>query len=110
MTLLPDNLFLNLLDITLQDKVLKLGEIDDFLKTFSITDPPFGSTDNWKLETIGGKNILFYRDRNYIPNDLNLRQDIVWMLHDHETAGHHGQYFTLPHRSYRTPIGLLDSQ
>ena len=72
LTLLSDNLFLNLLDITLQDRVLELGEIDDFLKIFSIANPPFGSTDDWKLESIEGRNTLFYKDRNYIPNDLDL--------------------------------------
>ena len=77
MTLLSDNLFLNLLDITLQDRILELGKINDFMKAFSITDPPFGSADNWKLEFIDGKNTLFYRDRNYIPNDLDLQQEVV---------------------------------
>ena len=50
MTLLPGNLFLNLLDITLQDRVLDLGEVDDFLKAFSIANPPLGALmiGNWK--------------------------------------------------------------
>ena len=95
MTLLPENLFLNLLDITLQDRVLDLGEVNDFLKTFSITDPPFGSADDWKLEAVGGRNMLFYKGKNYIPNDLGLQWDILWMLHDHETAGHLGEAETL---------------
>ena len=95
MTLLPDNLFLNLLVITLQDRVLELGEVDDFLKTFSITNPPFWNTDDWKLEAVEGRNTLFYKDRNYIPNNLNLQQDIVQMLHNHETAGHPGEAETL---------------
>ena len=34
MTLLLDNLFLNLLDLTLQERVLDLGQLDDFLKNF----------------------------------------------------------------------------
>ena len=67
MTLLPDNLFLNLLDLTLQDRVLDLGQLDDFLKTFSIDDPPFGTSDDWKLELVNRKNTLFYRGRNYVP-------------------------------------------
>ena len=72
MMLLPDNLFLNLLDITLQECVLKLGQVDNFLKTFSPTDPPFGSPNDWKLEPVNGLDTLFYRDRNYVPDDLNL--------------------------------------
>ena len=95
MTLLPESLFLNLLNITLQYRVLDLGEVDDFLKAFSITDPPFGSADDWKLEAVEGRNTLFYKGRNYISNDLNLQQDALWMLHDHETAGHPGEAETL---------------
>ena len=52
MTLLPDNLFLNLLNITLQEQVLNLGQVDEFLKTFFPIDPPFGTPDDWKLELV----------------------------------------------------------
>ena len=38
---------------------------------------------------------MFYKGRNYVPDDLNLRRDIVKMLHDHETAGHPGEAETL---------------
>ena len=44
--LLPDALFLNLLDLTLQDRVLGLGQLDDFLKNFSVDDLPFGTLDD----------------------------------------------------------------
>ena len=95
MTLLLDNLFLNLLDLTLQDRVLNLGQLDNFLKTFLISDPPFGAPDDWKLELVDGKNTSFYKGRNYIPDNLDLWCDIVRMLHDHETAGHPGEAETL---------------
>ena len=95
MTLLPDNLFLNLLDLTLQGRVLDLGQLDDILRNFLIDDPPFGTWDNWKLKLIDGRNTLFYKGQNYVPNDLDLRHDIVRMLHDHETASHPGEAETL---------------
>ena len=95
MTLLPDNLFLNLLDLTLQDRILNLGQLDDFLKTFLVNNPPFRALEDWKLELVDGRNTLFYKGRNYIPDDLDLRCDIVKMLHDHETAGHSGEAETL---------------
>ena len=95
MTLLPKHMFLNLLNITLQDRVLNLGQVDDFLKTFSITDLPFGTSDDWKLEAIGGRNMLFYKGWNYILDDMDLQWDILQMLHDHETAGHPGEAETL---------------
>ena len=72
MTLLPENLFLNLLDLTLQDWVLGLGQLDDFLKNFSINDPSFGAPADWKLELIDGRNTLFYKGQNYVPDDLDL--------------------------------------
>ena len=95
MTLLPENLFLNLLDLTLQDWVLDLGQLDNFLRDFSIDAPPFGTSDDWKLELIDGRNTSFYKGWNHIPDDLDLRRDIVKMLHDHEMAGHPGETETL---------------
>ena len=95
MILLPDDLFLNLLDITLQEHVLNLGQVNDFLKAFSPADPPFGSPNDWKLELVDGLNTLFYRDRNYVCDDLTLQQDVVRMLHGHKTAGHLGKAETL---------------
>ena len=45
--------------------------------------------EDWWLEKHNEKNILFY-----IPDDLDLWQDIVKMFHDHETAGHLGELET----------------
>ena len=95
MMLLPDNLFLNLLDLTLQDRVLDLGQLDDFLRKFLVDDPPFGAPDDWKLELVDGRNTLFYKGWNYVPDDLDLRCDIMRMLHDHGMAGHPGETETL---------------
>ena len=95
MTLLPDSLFLNLLDLTLQDRILGLGQLDDFLKCFSVDDPPFGALDNWKLELIDGRNTLYYKVWNYVPDDLDLQHDILKMLHDHEMSSHPGEAETL---------------
>ena len=75
--------------------LIYVGQIDDFLKTFSINDPPFRALEDWKLETIEGRNTLFYRGRNYILDDLNLQRDILQMMHDHKTAGHPGEAKTL---------------
>jgi hypothetical protein len=43
------------------------------------------------LGKVNGNNILFYKEKNYIPKDIDLRQDIAKMFHDHETAGHPGE-------------------
>ena len=49
---------------------------------------------DWKLEKHGEKNILFNRDRNYIPDNLELRWDIIKMFRDHKMAGHPGELET----------------
>ena len=83
------------MDLTLQDRVLSLGQLDNFLRNFSIEDPPFGTSDNWKLELVDERNTLFYKGQNYVPDNLNLQHNVVKMLHDHETAGHPGEAETL---------------
>ena len=49
---------------------------------------------DWQIEEIEGKATLFYKGKNYIPKDQELRRDIVKMFHDHETAGHPGELET----------------
>ena len=38
--------------------------------------------------------MIFYKGKNYIPRDQDLRRDIVKMFHDHEMAGHPGELET----------------
>ena len=42
---------------------------------------------DWRLEKYGDKNILFYKDKNYIPDDLDLRRDIVKIMKQLDTLG-----------------------
>ena len=44
--------------------------------------------EDWTLDTSNGRNVLFYKGRNYIPQNNELRQDIVRSFHDHITTGH----------------------
>ena len=37
---------------------------------------------------------MYYRGKNYIPQNEELRRDIAKMFHDHETAGHPGELET----------------
>ena len=98
--LLPDSLFLNLLDLTLQDRIANAKDYD-----FNITNAiPIllegGTTgiqndlEDWKIEKKDGKKILFYKGKNYIPKDQNLQRDILKMFHDHKIAGHPGELET----------------
>ena len=49
---------------------------------------------DWTIKQFKGRNIIFFKGKNYIPRDDNLRRDIARMFHDHETAGHPGELET----------------
>ena len=40
---------------------------------------------DWTVERVEGKQVLYYRGKNYIPKDEDLRKDIAKMFHDHPT-------------------------
>src|SRR5271169_3980254 len=50
--------------------------------------------EDWKLDNSNGRRTLFYKGKNYIPRNEELRRDIVKSFHDHETAGHPGELGT----------------
>jgi Integrase zinc binding domain len=43
---------------------------------------------DWKIEEMDRQKMIFFKGKNYILKDLELRQDIVKMYHNHKTAGH----------------------
>jgi hypothetical protein len=97
---LPDNLFINLLDTELQERILNGKELDLDVKNAFETLMEEGLTSlkndlqDWKIEEIDGRKTIFFKGKNYILKDLELRWDIVKMYHDHETAGHPGELET----------------
>ena len=98
--LLPDNLFINLLDVDLQKRITETKEMDYEVKEtldLLLKNRPTNlqkDLSDWKMEEIDRKTTLFYKGKNYIPKDQELRQDIVRMFHNHETAGHPGELET----------------
>ena len=98
--ILLENMFINLIDLDLQDRIAKSKNYDfDIKNALEILLERGPNTlqsdlEDWKLEKHNGENMMFYKGKNYIPNDLGLRQDIVKMFHDHETAGHPGELET----------------
>ena len=92
--LLPENMFVNLMDLNLQDRIANTDKYDFNIKNtleLLLEDGPNSlrqDLEDWQLEKHGEKNILFYKDKNYIPDDLDLQWDIVKIFHDHEMAGH----------------------
>ena len=98
--LLPEEMFVNLMDLDLQDRIAGSTNYDSDVKNALELLLENGlnnlrqDLEDWRLEKRGDENILFYKEKNYIPDDLDLRRDIVKMFHDHETAGHPGELET----------------
>jgi RNase H-like domain found in reverse transcriptase len=109
---LPDNLFINLLDTELQEQILNRKELDLDVKNAIETLMEEGPTSlknnlqDWMIEEVDGQKTIFFKGKNYIPKDLELRWDIVKMYHDHETAGHPGELKT--YNGIRQTIGGQD--
>ena len=98
--MLPDNMFINLIDTDLQERIAVSEDLDgnatEALKLLLEKAPTAMTTglDDWELKETNGRNVLFYKGRNYIPRNMELRRDIVKTFHDHETAGHPGEIGT----------------
>ena len=68
--MLPDNLFVNLIDIDLQDKIATSGDLDsnaaEVLKLLLEIAPATmtAGLQDWTTEVYCGHNILFYKGKN----------------------------------------------
>ena len=97
---LPESLFMNLIDVDLQQQIADASELDanaaEVLKALLGGGPTafWNNLAEWTMENFNGKKILFYKGKNYIPKNLSLWQDILKAFHDHETAGHPGELET----------------
>ena len=98
--MLPDKMFINLIDTDLQEKIVNSPELDtdtnDAIKLLLEQGPTTvqHNLDDWDFETFNGKTILFYQGKNYIPKNKELRTEIVQRYHDSLTAGHPGEMET----------------
>ena len=76
--MLPENMFVNLLDIKLQERILNGKELDINVKKAMETLLQEGPTslkndlEDWKIEEIDGRKTMFYKRKNYIPKDQEL--------------------------------------
>ena len=77
--MLLDDMFLNLIDVDLQKKIPMADDLDsnasEALKLL-LENRPTSMTmglDDWKIEESHGRNVLFYKGKNYIPRNLELR-------------------------------------
>ena len=98
--MLPDNMFVHLINVELQDKIARSTDLDgnatEALKLLLESGPTTmtAGLHDWKIQQSNGRNILFYKGRNYIPWNTELRRELVKSFHDHETAGHPGEIGT----------------
>jgi hypothetical protein len=98
--LLPDDLFLNLLDIDLRDRITRNKEYDfDVIKAIELLheEGPMSiqnHLEDWKIEQVDDQKTIFYKGKQYIPKNQELRQDILKLFHDHKTVGHPGELET----------------
>ena len=76
--LLPDSLFLNILDMELQDRILDADKYNfDVLKAMDVLKNEGMNglqkdLEDWMVKEKVGKRMLFYQGRSYVPKDDNL--------------------------------------
>ncbi len=76
-TLLPDNLFVNLIDLDLQRRIAASDSYDwttNAIKLLQADGPTEAQADlfDWTVEHVDDKPILFYRDKCYVPKDIDI--------------------------------------
>ncbi|ESK81447.1 retrotransposon nucleocapsid protein [Moniliophthora roreri MCA 2997] len=105
--LLPERLFINVIDLDLQAKLKDcLGE-DDFhkmtLEALTTTGlPPIKSAlSDWEVND----SLIRYKGRVYVPDDIVLRREITKTIHEGQPFGHPGQFrmLDLVQRDYWWP-------
>ena len=90
------DLFLNLISIDLRDCITKLTETDAYAATiFSCIKhkaPPLRTAlTDWTLDD----NLILFKNRAYVPDDLDLHQSIIAETHESPVARHSGCFKTL---------------
>ena len=78
-TMLPDGLFISLIDTELQERILACEKLDsdamEALKVLLEEGPTtiWNQLLDWTVEQINGQQVLYYKGKNYIPKDDELR-------------------------------------
>jgi RNase H-like domain found in reverse transcriptase len=77
--LLSDDLFLNLLDVDLRDRITKNKEYDfnvtkaiELLQEEGLTNIQ-NDLEDWKMEEVDDQKMIFYKGKQYIPKDQELQ-------------------------------------
>ncbi|ESK89783.1 hypothetical protein Moror_16820 [Moniliophthora roreri MCA 2997] len=94
---LPDRLFIKGIDLGMKEDIAERLGPDDFHKLaleqlLHQGVPPIRSAlSDWKIKG----DLLFFQNRVYVPNDINLRRRIVRSIHETTGVGHLGQWNTI---------------
>jgi Integrase zinc binding domain/Chromo (CHRromatin Organisation MOdifier) domain len=97
---LPEHLYVNLIDMESQEKIANAKNMDydtaEAIMELLEQGPKEAKKDlmDWEVEEFEGENILFYKGKNYVPIDAEFCREIVWRYHDHPTVGHPGELQT----------------
>jgi Integrase zinc binding domain len=97
---LPEHLFVDLIDMELKKKIANAKNMDydaaEAIKELLEQGLKEAKKNlmNWEVEEFEGENILFYKGKNYVLIDAELHREIVRRYHDHLTAGHSGELQT----------------
>ena len=102
--MLPDQLFISTLDISLRDRLIAATEQDllakEAIESIQKTSiPPLRSAiTDWTIDN----GLILFKQRIYVPDNLTLRQEILHLHHDLPVMGHPG-VFAGPVRSNASP-------
>jgi len=92
LVLLPDELFINLINIELAKMIESAATSDELVKNMTnILSVIKLNLSNWKIED----GMLFYQDRCYIPDNMAVQKSIVQEIHKSLMTGHLGRDTTL---------------
>lgn len=95
--LLPDHLFVRTIDISLKDKITATIDhnpiVREALKSIAKTGPYTlkSSVNDWKEKD----GLIFFKNRCYVPMNMELRREIVARYHNTRPAGHPGRFGTM---------------
>jgi hypothetical protein len=98
--LLNKDLFVRIIDLELQERISECDTFDEDVTRAleQIKRSTIGSLSeelkDWTVEEAGKAKAVFYKGRQYIPDNMEIRREIMERFHDHVTAGHPGELET----------------